>query len=162
VGFAAFSPDKTTPAWETYSTLWNESVDTEKFGGPEDQYHFSTYDLFVQTALAVEAAGSYNASDWAPAMFAVGDPPGEVCYTYADCLALIRDGQDIDYEGITGPGTYSVGGVNSLNQSYTPFNPDGTVGEAVPLDLQASSDLIDQIKTEAACDPAEPPNECTW
>ena len=67
--------------------------------------HFSTYDLIVQTALAVEAGGSYKASDWAPAMYEVGEAPGEVCYTYADCLALIREGKDIDYEGITGPGT---------------------------------------------------------
>jgi ABC-type branched-subunit amino acid transport system substrate-binding protein len=162
VGFAAFSPNKETPAWETYSALWEENVDTEKFGGPEDQYHFSTYDLLVQTALAVEAAGSYNASDWAPAMFEVGDPPGEVCYDYASCLALIREGQDIDYEGITGPGTYSPGGVNAVNPSYTPFTAEGTVGEAVLLDAQQSLELIDQIKTEATCDPADPPNQCEW
>ena len=37
-------------------------------------------------------------------MNAVGEPPGEVCYTYAECLALIRAGNDIDYEGVTGPG----------------------------------------------------------
>ena len=68
----------------------------------------------VQTALAVEAAGSYKASAWAPAMFEVGDPPGEVCYTYADCLKLIREGKDIDYEGVTGPGPYTDGGVNAV------------------------------------------------
>jgi hypothetical protein len=162
IGFAAFSPDTSTPAWDFYSALWNEKGDTEKFGGPEDQYHFSTYDLMVQTALAVEAGGSYNASDWAPAMFMVGDAPGEVCYTYADCLALIRAGADIDYEGITGPGTYTTGGVNAVNPSYTPFNADGTVGEAILLDAQKSIDLIDQIKTEATCDPADPPNQCEW
>ncbi len=61
IGFAAFSPDTSTPAWDFYSNLWNETADIETFGGPEDQYHFSTYDVMVQTALAVEAAGSYNA-----------------------------------------------------------------------------------------------------
>jgi hypothetical protein len=161
IGFAAFSPNTTTPAWDFYSQLWNETADVEAFGGPEDQYHFSTYDLMVQTALAVEAAGSYNASDWAPAMFEVGDG-GEVCYTYADCLALIRDGQDVDYEGITGPGTYTSGGVNAVNSSYTPFNEDGTVGEAVLLDPDTALALVDEIKTEATCDPADPPNSCEW
>jgi branched-chain amino acid transport system substrate-binding protein len=166
IGFAAFSPNTETPAWEFYSNLFDEEadperIDTETFGGPEGQYHWSTYDVLIQTALAVWAAGSYNASDWAPAMFAVGDPPGEVCYTYADCLALIRDGQDIDYEGM-GPGTYSDGGVNVVTSSYTPFNLDGSVGEAVILDPEASLELIDQIKTEATCEPADPPNECTW
>ncbi|MEA2026586.1 MAG: ABC transporter substrate-binding protein [Chloroflexota bacterium] len=161
IGFAAFSPDMSTPAWDFYSSLWNEKADTEAFGGPEDQYHFSTYDVMIQTALAVEAAGSYNASDWAPAMFEVGEG-GEVCYTYADCLAMIREGKDIDYEGITGPGTYTDGGVNAVFSSYTPFNEDGTVGEAILLDAQKALDLVDQIKTEAVCDPADPPNECEW
>ena len=162
IGFAAFSPNTTTPAWDFYSALWNETADVEQFGGPEDQYHFSTYDLMVLTALAVEAAGSYNASEWAPAMFEVGDEPGEVCYTYTDCLALIRDGQDIDYEGITGPGTYTAGGVNAVNSSYTPFNEDGTVGEAILLDPDQALELIEQIQTEAECDPEDPPNRCDW
>ena len=35
----------------------------------------------TQTALAVEYAGSYAASAWAPAMFEVGAAPGTVCYT---------------------------------------------------------------------------------
>ena len=161
IGFAAFSPNTETPAWDFYSNLWNETADVETFGGPEDQYHFSTYDLMVQTALAIEAAGSYDASAWAPAMFDVGDG-GEVCYTYADCLALIREGVDIDYEGITGPGTYTAGGVNAVNSSYTPFNEDGSVGEAVLLDPAKALELVEAIQTEAVCDPAEPPNQCEW
>ena len=91
------------------------------------QYAFSTYDLMVQTALAVEAAGSYKASEWAPAMFEVGEG-GEVCYTYADCIKLIREGKDIDYEGVTGPGLYSDGGVNAVTPAYIPFKADGTTG----------------------------------
>ncbi len=162
IGFAAFSPNKATPAWDFYSNLWTEKVDNEKFGGPEDQYHFSTYDVMVQTALAVEAAGSYKASEWAPAMFEVGDAPGEMCYTYAECLALIREGKDIDYEGVTGPGTYTTGGVNAVNSSYTPFNADGTVGEAVLLNAQKALELVDQIKSDATCDPSDPPNQCEW
>ena len=163
IGFAAFSYDDTTPAWEFFSELW-ESV---PHSAPEDAdptglYHFSTYDLLVQTALAVEYGGSYLASDWAPAMHEVGDAPGEVCYTYADCLALIRDGQDIDYEGITGNGTYTDGGVNHVVQAYTPFNEDGSAGTPVILDAERALEIIEQIAVSAECDPADPPNECTW
>ena len=68
------------------------------------QYPFSTYDLLVQTALAAGAGARTGRANRAPAMFKVGDPPGDVCYTYADCLTLIREGKDVDYEGITGPG----------------------------------------------------------
>ena len=130
IGYAAFAYNDDTPAWEFYQPLWDDTPGYGDTHGPAtDQYHFSTYDLLTQTALAVEYAGSYAASAWAPAMFAVGDPPGTVCYTYPECLALIRAGEDIDYEGVTGPGTYSLGGVNAVVQSYTPFNADGTVGD---------------------------------
>jgi branched-chain amino acid transport system substrate-binding protein len=160
IGFAAFSPNTSTPAWEFYQPLWDK-VNGDKFGPASDQYHFSTYDLMVQTALAVEAAGSYKASEWAPAMHEVGEG-GEKCYTYADCLALIRAGTDVDYEGITGPGLYTDGGVNAVNPSYTPFNADGTPGEAILLDAAKSLELIDSIKTVAECDAPEPPNSCEW
>jgi branched-chain amino acid transport system substrate-binding protein len=147
IGFPTFAPNKTTPAWAFFAT---------------NQYAFSTYDLLVQTALAAEMAGSYKASAWVPAMFKVGDPPGEVCYTYADCLALIRAGKDIDYEGVTGPGTYTDGGVNAVTPAYVPFLPDGKAGEPVLLDAQKGLQLLEQIVTYAKCDPQSPPNKCTW
>jgi branched-chain amino acid transport system substrate-binding protein len=168
IGFATFAPNTTTPAWEFFEPAWNGQTDCAA-GVSEcppydayNQYAFSTYDLLVQTALAVEAGGSYKASDWAPAMFEVGDPPGEVCYTYLDCLALIREGKDIDYEGVTGPGTYSAGGVNAVTPAYIGFNADGSMADPVLLDAQKGLDILDVIKTEAECDPADPPNECTW
>ncbi len=168
IGFATFAPRTDNPAWDFYQPLWDGQTDCAA-GLSEcppydaaNQYAFSTYDLMVQTALAVEAAGSYNASDWAPAMFEVGEAPGEVCYTYPDCLALIREGKDIDYEGVTGPGTYSDGGVNAVTPAYIGFNADGSLGDPVLLDAQKGLDILDVIKTEADCDPADPPNECTW
>jgi hypothetical protein len=161
IGFAAFSYNDTTPAWDFFEELWSS---TEPYNDEDATglYHFSTYDLLVQTALAVEAGGSYLASDWAPAMHEVGEEPGEVCHTYADCLALIREGQDIDYEGITGTGTYTDGGVNHVVQAYTPFNEDGTAGEPVILDADRALEIIEQIAVTADCTPEEPPNECDW
>jgi ABC-type branched-subunit amino acid transport system substrate-binding protein len=118
IGFPSFAPNKTTPAWAFFQPLWDKQLPDVAYDAT-GQYAFSTYDLMVQTALAVEMAGSYKASAWAPAMFKVGDPPGDICYTYADCLKLIREGKDIDYEGVTGPGTYTDGGVNAV----TPATP---------------------------------------
>jgi hypothetical protein len=162
VGFAAFSYNDDTPAWDFFSDLWKSSGYAEDFGPPSDTYHYSTYDLMVQSALAVEAGGSYKASDWAPAMHEVGEAPGEVCYTYEECLGLIRDGEEVDYEGITGPGDYSDGGVNAVVPAYTPFDKDGSPGKAVELDPERALTIIDEIATEAKCDPAEPPNTCEW
>jgi branched-chain amino acid transport system substrate-binding protein len=159
IGFPSFAPNKTTAAWKFFQPLWD--AQTDKAYDATGQYAFSTYDLMVQTALAVEAAGSYKASKWAPAMFEVGSG-GEVCYTYADCLKLIREGKDVDYEGVTGPGLYTDGGVNAVTPAYIPFTPDGKTGEPVLLDAAKGLELIDQIKTEAKCDPATPPNKCQW
>jgi branched-chain amino acid transport system substrate-binding protein len=167
VGFTNFSPNTTTAAWTFYQPLrdaWvaKSGVEAAAYYGADNPYAYSTYDLLVQTALAVEAGGSYKASAWAPAMFKVGDPPGEICYTYADCLKLIREGKDIDYEGVTGPGTYTEGGVNAITPSYTPYGPDGKAQPPVLLDAQKYLLILDQIKTVAKCDPADPPNKCTW
>ncbi|MBE3076357.1 MAG: ABC transporter substrate-binding protein, partial [Actinobacteria bacterium] len=146
IGFPSFAPNKTTPAWAFFQPLWDAQLPDVAYDAT-GQYAFSTYDLMVQTALAVEAAGSYKASAWAPAMFKVGDPPGDICYTYADCLKLIREGKDIDYEGVTGPGTYTDGGVNAVTPAYIPFKADGTAGEPVLLDAAKGLMLLEQIVT---------------
>jgi branched-chain amino acid transport system substrate-binding protein len=161
IGFPSFAPNKTTPAWAFFQPLWDAQLPDVAYDAT-GQYAFSTYDLFVQTALAVEMAGSYKASAWAPAMFKVGDPPGDICYTYADCLKLIREGKDIDYEGVTGPGTYTGGGVNAVTPAYIPFMTDGKAGEPVLLDAQQGLNLLKQIVTYATCVPENPPNKCQW
>ena len=158
IGLAAIAPNEDTPAWEFYQPLW-DSVNEAEFGPAADIYHFSTYDLLVHTALAIEYGGSTAASSWAPAMRAVGEPPGTVCYTYADCLALIRAGEEVDYEGVTGSGTYTENGVNDVRRAYTPFNDDGSVGVSIPLDGARVLEVIEQIAVQAECDSN---NVCTW
>ena len=162
IGFAGFAYDDTTPAWDYYQPLWDgapkHGPDGE-YGDATGLYHFSAYDLLTQTALAVEWGGSYNASDWAPAMHEVGEAPGTVCYNYGECLALIRAGTDIDYEGITGSGTYTEGGVNHVVQSYTPYGVDGTKGAQQFLDAARALEIIELIAIDAVCDDA---NVCTW
>ena len=169
IGYAAFAYNDETPAWEFYQPLWDDTPGYgDEFGPATDQYHFSTYDVMTHTALAVAYAGSYDASAWAPAMFEVGSPPGTMCYSYPGCKALIDAGEDVDYEGVTGPGTYSAGGVNVIVQSFTPFNDDGTIGVAVILDPDVALTVLEQIAIQAECetpnpagtDPASP--KCEW
>ena len=167
IGFAAFGPNTTTDAWKFYQPLrdaWvaKSGVDPTTYYGADNPYAFSSYDVLVQTALAVEAGGSYKASAWAPAMVKVGAGPGEKCYTYATCLALIRAGKAIDYDGVTGPGTFTSGGVNAVTPTYTPYGADGKPQPVVLLDAQKGLDVLDQIKTTAKCTPENPPNKCSW
>ncbi len=101
-------------------------------------------------------------------MFAVGEAPGTACYTYPECLALIRAGEEIDYDGVTGNGNYTAGGVNAVVQSYTPFNTDGSIGASETLDPAVALTVQESIAIEAECEtpnpagsnPASP--ECEW
>ena len=159
IGIAAFAPDETTPAWDFFSSTWDSTQDTEAFGTAGDLYHFSTYDVMVHTALAVVHAGSYSASDWAPSMEAVGSAPGTVCFTYSECKGLLDSGEEIDYQGVTGSGEYTEGGVNDQTAAYTPITSDGSLGDPVFLDAERSLELINAVAPVAECDAD---NFCDW
>jgi ABC-type branched-subunit amino acid transport system substrate-binding protein len=169
IGFAGLAPNTDDEAWDYFGPAWDSVAGYgDTHGGGDIAYHFSAYDLLVQTALAVEYGGSYNASAWAPAMFAVGEAPGTKCYTYEECLGLIRAGDDIDYEGVTGPGTYSAGGVNAVTFGLLQYGADGTLGAPEVMDPEVAFDVISKIAVEAECDAANPAGTnppapgCTW
>jgi len=65
-------------------------------------YGAETYDSTVIVALAVEVAGSDDASVYALEINGV-TKDGEKCTTFAECKELIDAGTDIDYDGIGGP-----------------------------------------------------------
>jgi hypothetical protein len=160
VGLAGIGYRDDNAAWDFYEATYLASdIPPEGQEDPAGQYHYTTYDLMIVTALAVEYGGSYKASDWAPAMFEVTAPPGTVCYTYADCMAEIEAGNDIDYEGITGSGEFTAGGVNDQFQSYTGFNDDGSLMDPEILDTARVLALTELAAVEAECDEN---NVCTW
>jgi ABC-type branched-subunit amino acid transport system substrate-binding protein len=99
-------------AWAYYEPLWNNSEYAE-VSDAGNSYTIQYYDLLVVTALAIEAAGSIESDAWAAAVPEVTGAPGAECFTYPDCVVLIRDGEDIDYQGITGDYNYSDTGVVS-------------------------------------------------
>ncbi|MFP5255550.1 MAG: ABC transporter substrate-binding protein [Acidimicrobiia bacterium] len=97
----------TTPAPETTDAVrefqgrmdaWAEENGIELDGtyayGPE------SYDSAIIIALAAQAAGDDGAAHASEIVNVTKD--GEKCTTYADCLALIEAGTDIDYDGVSG------------------------------------------------------------
>ncbi len=71
--------------------------------GPE------TYDAVIIVALAAQIAGSDDPAAIAAEINGV-TRDGEKCSTYADCVALIDAGTDIDYDGPSGPQTFGPEG----------------------------------------------------
>jgi len=72
-------------------------------------YAGEAYDATNMTALAAEAAKSTKGTDIAKQLKAVSEG-GEKCSTFPTCVTLLRNGKDIDYDGQSGPVTFSDAG----------------------------------------------------
>ncbi|WP_160667162.1 ABC transporter substrate-binding protein [Pseudarthrobacter sp. ATCC 49987] len=72
-------------------------------------YAGESYDAVNLIALATEAAKSTKGVDIAAQLKAVSEV-GEKCNTFPSCVTLLRGGKDIDYDGQSGPVTFSDAG----------------------------------------------------
>jgi ABC-type branched-subunit amino acid transport system substrate-binding protein len=103
-------------------------------------YGPQSYDAATLIALAAEQAGCADGTAIAAALPEVAGNGGEKCNNYADCVALIAAGTEIDYDGVTGPGDFNeygdlLEGTISINEytSNTEFSEIGSVTAVVPL-----------------------------
>ncbi|MHA7277268.1 ABC transporter substrate-binding protein [Arthrobacter sp. HLT1-21] len=72
-------------------------------------YAGESYDTVNLMALGAEAAGSTDGKAIAAELQAVSQD-GEKCFDFAACVTLLRDGEDIDYDGISGPISFDENG----------------------------------------------------
>ena len=96
------------------------------------------YDAVISLALAVDKAGSTTGSAINTALSSVSNPPGTQCYTYKDCLNLLKAGTKINYEGASGDLNY--------NQYHNVFGPYGAFqanlsGQEQQVMLLSATDL---------------------
>ncbi len=68
----------------------------------EFAYAPESYDATILIALAAQAAGDDSGESIASKMQEVS-AGGEKCTSFKDCLALLEDDKDIDYDGVSGP-----------------------------------------------------------
>jgi ABC-type branched-subunit amino acid transport system substrate-binding protein len=120
----------TTPAPETTDAvqafrdrMLEQDPDLEDFSyGPE------SYDSVIIIALAAQAAGDDGSAHAAEIVNVTKE--GEQCSTYADCLALIQAGTDIDYEGVSGPTDMSGNGEPIIGSySVSVYGPDNRIDD---------------------------------
>lgn len=104
-----------SPAWDYYLDSIQQFEGFEKIGDPANSYATQYYDLLVVTALAIEKAGKIDATKWTKAMYEVTSGDGEVVYTYEDGIELLREGKEINYDGVTGSMEYTDTGVVAGN-----------------------------------------------
>ena len=117
-----FTADRHEDAEPTFESRY------EAYAGEETGFYSAyAYDAVVILALASLAAGSADPVDFAKE---INDTTkgGAKCSLYADCAELIRNGEDIDYDGASGVLDFIPAGEPS-NGAYDiyEFNEQGTL-----------------------------------
>jgi Periplasmic binding protein len=72
-------------------------------------YSAETYDAIVITALAAQMAGASSATDFGPYVNGVTFG-GDKCEDFASCLEIVNNGGDPDYDGQSGPLSFTDAG----------------------------------------------------
>jgi ABC-type branched-subunit amino acid transport system substrate-binding protein len=116
-GFAGTPPS--TPAYQHFLDVYKAAYPTE----PPPFLSQTQYDAVIISALAMTDAKSSDPSVWVKKITDVSNPPGQQCYTYASCVALLKAGTKINYEGAANP--------QDFNQ-YHNVSGDWTVAHVTP------------------------------
>jgi ABC-type branched-subunit amino acid transport system substrate-binding protein len=115
----------------------------ERIAEPTDNnfiYGGQTYDCVIVMALAAEAADSVAGPDIIAEIQSVTND-GETCTSFEDCKALLEDGEDIDYDGASGPlNLDDPGDPTAATYAIGQFQDGGTltIVESVETDLTAA------------------------
>lgn len=102
-------------------------------------YSAEAYDAVIVSALAAAQGGSDDPTTIRDNLQAVSEG-GTKCTVFADCLVLIANGEDIDYDGASGPITFDKNGDPTeayigiyqyeANNRYVPLNAEfGSLAE---------------------------------
>jgi len=101
-------------------------------------YSAETYDAVVISALATIIADTDDPAAVAREINGV-TRDGEACETFEDCVALIEDGQDIDYNGPSGPQDFSQPGEpTAASFAILSYGDDNQIDEELTEFRQAS------------------------
>jgi ABC-type branched-subunit amino acid transport system substrate-binding protein len=106
------------------------------------------YDAVITLALADSYAKTTKGSVVAKDMTKVTNPPGTKCYSYASCLALLKAGKKINYEGASGSIDFNK--YNNTFGPYAPFIANAATGlevQGAPLSAKVLADVTNCTST---------------
>lgn len=92
---------QTAAAPESAATFFPDAL-AERAPGVTSTFAAHAYDCAIVFGLAALQAQSAEPADWIALVPGI-TRGGAVCTTYANCAALLDQGQDIDYDGASGP-----------------------------------------------------------
>jgi ABC-type branched-subunit amino acid transport system substrate-binding protein len=98
----------TTPLTDLGSTFTDRLLEIDP-NLQDYNYAGETYDAIIVTALAAQAAGTNDANVFKEFVngITVG---GEQCTDFAACLEILNNGGNVDYDGISGPLSFTEAG----------------------------------------------------
>ena len=112
---SVYGTSVTGAANDAFINLFNQLFPGQKAAGPLANANYA-YDSVISLALADDYAKTTDGATVAKDMTMVTNPPGTACYTYASCLALLKAGTKINYEGASGDLDY-----NQYNNTFGPY-----------------------------------------
>src|SRR6266567_1626005 len=115
---SVYGTSVTGAANAAFISQFNQQFPNQKTAGPLANANYA-YDAMISLALADDYAKTTSGTTVAHDMAKVTNPPGTACYTYAACLALIKAGTKIDYQGASGNLDYN--NYNNTFGSYGAF-----------------------------------------
>ena len=89
-------PDLESPAYKSIAARYEEATG-KSLGG--NSYAAQAYDQVILVALAIEACKCDTGQEITKFIRDVSGPPGELVYSFAEGVKLLREGKNIDYEG---------------------------------------------------------------
>lgn len=92
--------DESNAAFKRFNENYEAKFNAVPSGG---YYNANTYDLLIASALAMEAAGEASGSAINEKIREVTNPPGVEVTTFEEGIKELRAGNDINYEGASGP-----------------------------------------------------------
>jgi ABC-type branched-subunit amino acid transport system substrate-binding protein len=135
--FTAVAPAVQGAGLEVYRELYRE-----KFGEEPIVLADIGYDAATVLMLAAEQAGSLEPQAIAEAIPQVTSG-GTLCVSFAECAELIRNGEDVDFDGAGNSITFDE--THNVTAPYTvsALNPDGSVEEAATIEEERIRDLVE-------------------
>jgi ABC-type branched-subunit amino acid transport system substrate-binding protein len=94
VAFIAYDEDG--PTYKSYAPRYTALTGEQPSSAFLDA---NAYDSFIGLALAISQAGTTDGASVGAAMYEVMNAPGKEVYSYAEGLAAIQAGEDINYQG---------------------------------------------------------------
>ena len=102
-------------------------------------YAGETYDAIVLIALAAQAAGTNDATAFAPYLNGLTFG-GDKCEDFASCLEILNGGGNVDYDGASGPLSFADPGEPAVASfGLLQFGPDNAIDDAA-TEFQVAGD----------------------